>query len=72
MLPHHPVTEHTVAIQQVQHILLGARHCGLAVETLLAAAGIAPALRDAPLARISQRQYALLIRVLRRRLRDEL
>ncbi len=64
--------QHTVAIQQVQHILLGARHRGVAVEPLLAAAGIAPALLDAPLARISQRQYALLIRVLRRRLRDEL
>jgi AraC-like DNA-binding protein len=66
------ITQHTVAIQQVQHILLGARHQGLAVEPLLAAAGIAPVLLDAPLARISQRQYALLIRVLRRRLRDEL
>jgi AraC-like DNA-binding protein len=64
--------QHTVAIQQVQHILLGARHRGLAVEPLLLAAGIAPALLESPLARISQRQYAALIRVLRRRLRDEL
>jgi AraC-like DNA-binding protein len=65
-------TQHTVAIQQVRHILLGARHRGLDVEPLLLRAGIAPALLDAPLARISQRQYAALIRVLRRRLRDEL
>jgi AraC-like DNA-binding protein len=65
-------TQHTVAIQQVQHIVLGARHRGLDVEPLLLRAGIAPALLEAPLARISQRQYAALIRVLRRRLRDEL
>jgi len=65
-------TPHTVAIQQVQQILLGARHHGLAAEPLLLQAGITPALLDAPLARISQRQYAALIRVLRRRLRDEL
>lgn len=64
--------QHTVAIQQVQHILLGAAHRGLVLEPLLLAAGIAPALVEAPLARISQRQYAALIRVLRRRLRDEL
>lgn len=70
--PQPMITQHTVAIQQVQHILLGARHRGLAVEPLLAAAGIAPVLLEAPLARISQRQYAALIRVLRRRLRDEL
>lgn len=65
-------TQHTVAIQQVQLILLGARHRGLDVEPLLLRAGIAPALLEAPLARISQRQYAGLIRVMRRRLRDEL
>jgi AraC-like DNA-binding protein len=64
--------QHTIAIQQVQHILLGALHHGLAVEPLLDRAGIPPALLDASLARISQGQYAALIRVLRRRLRDEL
>ncbi len=62
----------TVAIQQVQDLLLGARHQGLAVEPVLLRAGIAPALLEAPLARISQRQYAALIRLLRRRLRCEL
>jgi len=66
------ITHHTVAIQQVRSILLGARHRGLAVEPLLARAGIAPPLLEVPLARISQGQYAALIRVLRRRLRDEL
>ncbi|MBL8361968.1 MAG: AraC family transcriptional regulator ligand-binding domain-containing protein [Rubrivivax sp.] len=63
---------HTIAIQQVHGILLGARHRGLAVEPLLLQAGIAPALLESPLARISQLQYAALIRLLRRRLRDEL
>ncbi|HSV34129.1 MAG TPA: AraC family transcriptional regulator [Ramlibacter sp.] len=65
-------THHTVAIQQVHMILLGARQRGVDVAPLLARAGIAPALLESPLARISQQQYALLIRVLRRALRDEL
>ncbi|MEJ8837254.1 AraC family transcriptional regulator [Ramlibacter sp. AN1133] len=62
---------HTVAIQQVHSILRGAQHRGLDVAPLLARAGISPALLDSPLARISQGQYALLIRALRRTLRDE-
>src|SRR4051794_19971570 len=65
-------THHTVAIQQVQMILLGALHRGVDTAPLLARAGIAPALVESPLARVSQQQYALLIRVLRRALRDEL
>lgn len=64
--------QHTISIQQVQHILQGARHRGLATEPLLIRAGIPPALLESPLVRISQRQYATLIRVLRRALRDEL
>lgn len=66
------MTEHTVAIQQVQHILQGVRQRGLDVAPLLQRAGISPALLDAPLARVSQAQYALLIRALRRTTRDEL
>ncbi|HQC95393.1 MAG TPA: AraC family transcriptional regulator [Aquabacterium sp.] len=66
------MTQHTVAVQQVRLIVQGARHRGLAVPALLQRAGIPPALLDAPLARVSQAQYALLIRVLRRTLRDEL
>lgn len=65
-------THHTVAIQQVHCILLGVRHRGLDVEPLLARAGIAAPLLESPLARISQGQYAHLICVLRRELRDEL
>jgi len=66
------MTQHTVAVQQVRLILQGARHQGLASAPLLLRAGIPPALLDAPLARVSLAQYALLIRVLRRTLRDEL
>ncbi|MGJ7494729.1 AraC family transcriptional regulator [Variovorax sp. RT4R15] len=66
------LTHHTVAIQQVHHILMGARHRGLDVAPLLARAGIAAPLLESPLARISQRQYALLIHALRREMRDEI
>jgi AraC-like DNA-binding protein len=65
-------SHHTVAIAQVHSILLGARHQGVDVAPLLARAGIAPALLDSPIARVSQQQYALLVRALRRRMRDEL
>lgn len=63
---------HTVAIVQVRRVLAGARHRGVAVEPLLERAGIAPALLASPLARVSQAQYAALLRTLRRALRDEL
>lgn len=66
------VTEHTVAIQQVQRILGGVQHQGRDTAPLLQRAGIPAALLEAPLARVSQAQYALLIRVLRRATRDEL
>jgi AraC-like DNA-binding protein len=67
-----PSHHHTVAIQQVHSILLGARSRELDVTRLLARAGIAPALLESPLARVSQQQYAQLIRALRRAMRDEL
>jgi len=66
------VTQHTVAIQQVRHILQGVQHQGRDLAPLLQRAGIPPALLDAPQARVSQTQYALLIRALRRATRDEL
>jgi AraC-like DNA-binding protein len=65
-------TQHTVAIQQVQSVLQGARHRQLDVLPLLARAGISPLLLESPLARVSQQQYADLLRVLRRAMRDEL
>lgn len=67
-----PPTQHTVAIQQVRNILQGVRHRGLDPAPLLARAGIPAALVESPLARVSQQQYAQLIRVLRRATRDEL
>jgi AraC-like DNA-binding protein len=63
---------HTVAIQQVQMVLQGARHRGMDVLPLLARAGISPLLLESQLARVSQQQYAALLRVLRRAMRDEL
>lgn len=65
-------THHTIGIQQVQMVVLGARHRGIDVLPLLARAGIQPPLLESPLARVSQQQYAMLLRVLRRALRDEL
>jgi len=65
-------TRHTVAIQQVHGILMGLQHRGLPAAPVLERAGIAPALLESPLARITQPQYARLIRALRRALRDEM
>lgn len=66
------ITHHTVAIQQVHSILLGAQHHGIDTAPLLARAGISPALLASPLARVSQGQFALLVRALRRGMRDEM
>ncbi len=66
------VTHHTIAIQQVDRILLGARGRGADIEALLRRAGISPALIESPLSRVTQAQYARLIIVLSRALRDEL
>jgi AraC-like DNA-binding protein len=65
-------THHTIAIQQVDQILLGARERGADVGALLHRAGISPALLDSPLSRVTQAQYAALIFVLRHTMRDEL
>jgi AraC-like DNA-binding protein len=65
-------THHTVAIQQMHMVLQGARHQGIDVQPLLAQAGISPLLLESPLARVSQLQFAALLRIVRRRLRDEL
>ncbi|WP_326535565.1 AraC family transcriptional regulator [Pseudorhodoferax sp.] len=65
-------THHTIAIQQVQQLLYGAQARGLDTHALLRRAGIAPALLDAPLSRVTQAQCATLIGVLRHHLRDEL
>jgi AraC-like DNA-binding protein len=65
------VTHHTIAIHHVGQVLQGAERRGVATAPLLQRAGISPALMDAPLARVSQDQYARLLRVVQRALRDE-
>jgi len=66
------VTHPTIAIQQVEQILLGAQGRGAALQPLLHRAGISPALLESPLSRVTQAQYAALIFALRHTLRDEL
>lgn len=66
------VTSHTIAIPQVIQIVQGVRRRGLEVDAILRRAGIAPALLDSPLSRVTQAQYAALMQVLRRVCRDEL
>ncbi|MGE4281495.1 MAG: AraC family transcriptional regulator [Magnetospirillum sp.] len=65
-------TNHTVGIHQVERVLLGARREGVDVNRLLNRAGIPHALLDSPLARVSLAQYATLIRLLNRTMRNEL
>jgi AraC-like DNA-binding protein len=67
-----PITHHTIAIAQVIQIVQGARRHGLDVDAILQRSGIAPALLDSPLSRVTQGQYAALIIVLRRVMHDEL
>jgi AraC-like DNA-binding protein len=67
-----PSNHHSVSIVQVHMVLKGASHRGIDAQPLLAQAGISPVMLKSPLARVSQHQYATLLRVLRRALRDEL
>ena len=63
---------HTIPIEQVHAILLGARNRGMDVPRMLQRAGITPALMQQPLSRVTQEQYAALVRALTRSTRDEL
>lgn len=65
------MTHHTIAIHHVVQVLQGTERRGVASAPLLQRAGISAALLDAPLARVSQEQYARLLRVVQRALRDE-
>jgi len=65
------VTHHTIAIHHVEQVLQGAVRRGVATGPLLQRAGIPTALMEAPLARVSQEQYARLLRVVQLALRDE-
>lgn len=67
-----PTPPATVDILQVHQILEGARRRGLDLAPLVRRVGIAPALLAAPRARVTQAQYAALMLLLRRLLRDEL
>lgn len=69
--PMAPVPRHTISIYHVEMILAGARRRGLDCEPLLRRAGIAPGLLRAGRARVSQEQYARLLSLLSRALRDE-
>lgn len=71
-MPSTEVTRHTIAILQVSQILQGVRGRGVDVQALLRRAGIVPALLDSPLSRVTQAQYAALIKLLSRSTRDEL
>lgn len=66
-----PAPRHTISIYHVEMILAGARRRNLDCEGLLRRAGIAPGLMRAPRARVSQEQYARLLSLLSRALRDE-
>lgn len=63
---------HTIAIHHVDQILLGVRRLGFDIDAVLRRAAISPALLASPNARVTQDQYAALIRTLRRTTRDEL
>ena len=63
-------TQHTIAIQQVQQMLLAVEdHAGR--DAVLRRAGISPALLGSPLARVTQGQFARLMNTLARHHRDE-
>lgn len=66
------IVQHTVGISQVERMLQGAVQRQADVDAILRRAGIPKALVGSPMARVSQAQFAALIRVMIRVLRDEL
>ena len=66
-----PAIQHTIAIHQVAQMLLGVER-EVDRAALLRRAGIAPALLESGLARVTQQQYARLMSALVRSQRDEL
>ena len=65
-----PAPQHTIAIHQVVHMLLGLE-ADDAKRMLLRRAGITPAMLESDLARVTQSQFARLMSALMRHLRDE-
>ncbi|MGO4581062.1 AraC family transcriptional regulator [Cupriavidus sp. 2TAF22] len=62
---------HTISVLQLQQILLGARRLGCDIDALLRRAGISPALLQSASARVTEDQFAALMRSMRRVTRDE-
>lgn len=65
------MTHHTIAVGHIAQILQGARSRGVDAQRVLARAGVPPLLLQAPLARVSQGQFAQILRSLRRATRDD-
>lgn len=65
------MTHHTIAVGHIAQILQGARSRGVDVDRVLARADVPPALLQAPMARVSQAQFAQILRMLRRATRDD-
>lgn len=65
-----PAPQHTIAIHQVVHMLLGLE-ADDAKRMLLRRAGITPAMLESDLARVTQSQFARLMSALMRHQRDE-
>ncbi|QYJ20069.1 AraC family transcriptional regulator [Achromobacter sp. ES-001] len=65
------MTHHTIAVGHIAQILQGARARGVDVERVLRRAQVPPTLLQAPLARVSQAQFAQILRMLRRATRDD-
>jgi hypothetical protein len=65
------MTHHTIAVGHIAQILQGARSRGVDVDRVLLRADVPPALLQAPMARVSQAQFAQILRMLRRATRDD-
>lgn len=60
------VPKHAIPVVQVENVLLGARKLGLDCDDILMKAGIPPLLLKSSLGRVSQRQFARLLRLIQR------
>ncbi|WP_082308241.1 AraC family transcriptional regulator [Achromobacter sp. Marseille-Q4962] len=65
------MTHHTIAIGHLAQILHGARSRGVDVNHVLERAEVSPALLQSPMARVSQAQFARILRRLRLATRDD-
>ncbi|MFD4838807.1 AraC family transcriptional regulator [Achromobacter sp. NPDC058515] len=65
------MTHHTIAVGHIAQLLQGARSRGVDVDRVLTRADVPPLLLQAPMARVSQAQFAQILRMLRRATRDD-